>query len=360
MSRILRAFLVLTMAGAVLASAACGGPAPTPTAVPVAPTKAAVQPTQAVAQPTQAAAPTKAPVSTYPTKDITLIVPFSPGGGFDLQSRIFAPLWQQNLPQKVSVIVDNQKGAGGNLGSMKLMKSPPDGLTIAVLSPATLAQAQVTGQLENMDIRTLSYIGQLSYEDGAVVVSAASALKTLADLKTKELRFGVTSDSIFPASLLCSKLGLKCRNVMFDGSPEQALAAMRGDIDIMMDSVSTMKRSTDNGEGKLIGLMIIGDARTASWPVLPTSKELGLDLGDLRYIAGSARVLAGPAGIPADVLKIMRDAAGKALSSADFKAAMEKAAFISAPGTGDDALITVQKMMAIYEQNKALLLSLAQ
>jgi tripartite-type tricarboxylate transporter receptor subunit TctC len=345
--------MALAMVGAVLASAACGGPAPAPTAVPVAPTKAA-------AQPTQAAAPTKAVVSSYPTKDITLIVPFSPGGGFDLQSRIFAPLWQQNLPQKVNVIVDNQKGAGGNLGSMKLMKSPPDGLTIAVLSPATLAQAQVTGQLEKMDIRKLSYIGQLSYEDGAVVVSAASNLKTLADLKTKELRFGVTTDSIFSAAVLCTKLSLKCRNVMFDGSPEQALAAMRGDIDIMLDSVSTMKRSTDNGEGKLVGLMVIGDQRTSAWSTLPTSKELGLDLGDLRYVAGSARVLAGPAGIPADVLKIMQDSAGKALSSPDFKAGMEKAAFISAPGTGDDALTTVQKIVGIYETNKTLLMSLGQ
>jgi tripartite-type tricarboxylate transporter receptor subunit TctC len=346
MSRILRAVMVLTMVGAVLASAACGGPAPAPTAAPVAPT--------------QAAAPTKAPVSNYPTKDITLIVPFSPGGGFDLQSRIFAPLWQQNLPQKVNVIVDNQKGAGGNLGSMKLMKSPADGLTIAVLSPATLAQAQVTGQLENMDIRNLSYIGQLSYEEGVVVVSAASNLKTVADLKTKELRWGVTTDSIFSAAVFCSKLGLKCRNVMFDGGAEQGLAAMRGDIDMMVDSVSAMKRGVDNGEGKLIGMMVIGDARTTAWSALPTSKELGLDLGDLKYVAGSARVLAGPAGVPADVLKIMRDASAKAFASPDFKAAMEKASFISAPGTGEDALTTVQKIVGIYEANKTILMSLVQ
>lgn len=354
MSRILRAFLVLTMAGAVLASAACGGPAPTPTAVPVAPTKAAAQPTQAPA------APTKAPVSNYPTKDITLIVPFSPGGGFDLQSRIFAPLWQQALPQKVNVIVDNQKGAGGNLGSMKLMKSPADGLTIAVLSPATLAQSQVTGQLENQDIRKLSYIGQLSWEDGAVVVSAVSGLKTIDDLKKKELRFGVTTDSIFPAAILCTKLGLKCRNVMFDGGAEQGLAAMRGDVDIMMDSISAMKRGVDNSQGKLVVLMVISDQRTPVFSTVPTSKELALDLGDLKYIAGSARVLGGPAGIPADVLKIMRDAAAKALASADFKAGMEKAGFINAPGSADDALTTVTKIVGIYEANKTLLQSLAQ
>ena len=75
----------------------------------------------------------------------------------------------------------------------------------------------MTGQLENQDIRKLSYIGQLSWEDGVVVVSAASGIKTVADLKGKDLRWGVTTDSIFPAAVFCSKLGLKCRNVMFDG-----------------------------------------------------------------------------------------------------------------------------------------------
>jgi tripartite-type tricarboxylate transporter receptor subunit TctC len=243
---------------------------------------------------------------------------------------------------------------------MKLMKSPADGLTIAVLSPATLAQAQVTGQLENMDIRKLSYIGQLSWEDGVVVVSAASGIKAVADLKGKDLRWGVTTDSIFAAALFCSKLSLKCRNVMFDGGAEQSLAAMRGDVDIMVDSVSAMKRGVDNGEGKLAPLMVIGDVRAAAWATVPTSKELGLDLGDLKYIAGSARVLGGPAGIPADVLKIMRDAAAKALTSAEFKAGMEKAGFINAPGTFSDAATTVDKMVGIFEANKTLLQSLVQ
>jgi len=348
MSRILRAFLVLTMAGAVLASAACGGPAPAPTAAPV-------QPTQAAAAPTKAVEPTKAPAPDYPTKDITLIVPFSPGGGFDLQSRIFAPLFEKALPKKVTVIVSNQKGAGGKIGSIALMKSAPNGYTIGTLSPASLALQQIKGELEGNDITKLGYIGQLSWEDGAVVVSAASGIKTIDDLKKRELRFGVTDDSLFPAALLAKKLGLKVRNVMFDGGAEQALAAMRGDVDIMIDSISAMKRGVGNSQGKLVGLFVVADKRAPDWPTIPSSKELGLDLGDLSYVAGSARVLAAPTGIPADVLKLMQDSAMVALNSPEFKAGMEKAGFVSAPGSGADALKTIQKTVEVLQANKDIL-----
>ena len=291
----------------------------------------------------------------WPTKDITLIVPFSPGGGFDTQSRIFAPIWEKKLPQKANVIVNNQRGAGGKIGSLALMKSPPDGTRIGTLSPSALALMQINGELEGFDIRKLSWLGQLSWEGGVVVVSAASGIKTLEDLTKREVRFGVTEDSMFPAAMLAKKLGLKSRMVMFDGGAEQGLAAMRGDVDIMVDSVSAMKRGVVNSQGKLIPLFAVGDKRAPDWPEVPSSKELGKDLGDLEAIAGSARLLAGPTGIAADILKAMQESAWKALQDPEFKAGMEKAGFVNSPGPAPEAAKTVTAIIKVHEDNKDVL-----
>jgi len=258
----------------------------------------------------------------WPTKDITLIVPFRAGAGFDITSRIFGMVWETKLPKKANVIVTNKTGAGGKIGSMALMKSAPDGYTIGTLSPVALALMQINGELENMDIRRLSYLGQIDREDGVVVVSAASGIKTMQDLTKRELRFGVTEDSYFPATMLAKQMGLKARMIMFDGVVDQGLAAMRGDVDIMVDSATGMRREVGNSKGKLLPLFSVSEQRTLEFPQTPTSKELGLELGDLRYIAGGARTLSAPAGIPADLLKAMQDSAWATLSSADFKERM--------------------------------------
>ncbi len=294
----------------------------------------------------------------WPRKDITLIVPFSPGGGYDVQSRIFATVWEKKLPQKAHVIVSNQKGAGGKIGSVALMKSAPDGYTIGTLSPAALALMQIGGELEGFDIRKLSWLGQLSWEDGVVVVSTASGLKTVQDLTKREIRFGITEDSMFPAAMLSKQLNLKSRMVMFEGGAEQGMAAMRGDVDIMIDSVSAMKRGVVNSQGKLIPLFSVGDKRTPDWPEVPSSKEIGMELGDLKYIAGSARLLAGPSGIPTDLLKVMQDLAWKALQDPEFKAGMEKANFVNSPGPAAEAAKTVTAIMKVLEENKDILESL--
>ena len=303
----------------------------------------------------QSAWPAESP---WPAKDITVIVPFSPGGGYDLQSRIFAPIWEKKLPRKANVVVMNKRGAGGKIGAMELMKSAPDGYTIGTLSPSALALMQISGDLGNVDIRRLSWLGLLSWEDGAVVVSSASGIKTIQDLTKRELRFGVDEDSMFPAAMLAKQLRLKARMVLFEGTAESNLALLRGDIDARIDSVSASKRGVVNSQGKVIPLFTVSEKRAPDWPEVPCSKELGLELGDLKYIAGSARALAAPSEMSADLLKVMQDSAWKALQDPEFKAGMEKANFVSSPGAAAEASKTVATILKVLEENKDVLESL--
>jgi tripartite-type tricarboxylate transporter receptor subunit TctC len=294
----------------------------------------------------------------WPGKDIVLVVPYKPGGGYDTQARVFAPLWEKHLPRKASVVVNNQPGAGGKIGSLAVMKATPDGHTVGLLSPTSLALMQVGGELENFDIRKLTWLGQLSWDAGVLVSSASSGLKKPEDLNKREVRFGVTDDSVFPCSLLAKKLGIKARMVMFDGTSEQVLACMRGDVDLMMDSWTSMKKAVDNSQGKLVPMFAIANNRLPKWPDVPSSQELGLDLSDLYAIAGSARLLGGPPGIPSDIRDLMDKSVWDTLQDPEFATNMEKAGYLAFPAKGSEAEQTVKVIMSVLEENRDVLQSL--
>lgn len=289
----------------------------------------------------------------WPTKDITLICPYSPGGGFDTQARIFAQVWVKHLPRKVSVIVNNRTGAGGKIGSIALMKSPSDGYIAGILSPTTLALSQVKGELEGLDCRKLTWLGQLSMDPGALVVSAASGIKTPQDLTKREIRIGLTQESLFANAYLAKKMNLKWRAVLFDGTAEQTLAGMRGDIDLMMDSWTSMKKAVDNSQGKLSPLFVLMDRRLPQWSNVPTSKEMGLNLSDIFPIAGALRSLGAPAGIASNLAKMMEESVVAALRDPEFKTSMDKAQYdASFIAAGADTSRSVAEIVKLFEENK--------
>ncbi len=342
-----RLILLAVVIVALLAAYAC---APAPTPVPTQP------PATAAPKPSEASKPAGA---VWPTKDVTFIVPFSPGGGYDTQARIVQSVWPKYLAKKVNLVVTNQSGAGGKIGSLALMKAPADGVTIGILSPSSLALMQSNGELESFDIRKLTWLGQLSMDPGVVVANTASGLKTPQDLSKREIRIGVTSESLFANTLLAKKMTINARTVMFDGSPEQVLAAMRGDVDLMMDSWTSMKKAVDNSQGKLVPLFVVSDKRLPGWSDVPTSKEIGLELGDLQAIAGTARLVAAPAGVPAESAKAMEESLWGALQDPEYKAAMVKAGYDATfIARGADSNKTVATIMSVLEQNKDVLNSL--
>ncbi len=343
---VLTCIAVLTLLGT-----ACAQP-PTPTA---APQTAAPKPvaTQApVSQPTQAP---KAD-SNWPTKNITLVVPYSAGGGFDLQARILAPLLEKYLPQKVRVIVDNQTGASGKIGTMNVMRSSPDGYTIGIVSPTVLAQMSIAGELQGLDVAKINWVGQLSWDPGAVVVNTASGIKSTKDLQAKQYRTGVTTEALFQNKLLSRMLGTKTQLVTFEGSADEVLAGMRGDIELMMDSWPSMKKAVDSSEGKLTPLFMVSSDRVAKWNTVPSAKEVGLSIEPLYPVAGAARLIAAPSGLTPDVQKALEDSVWKALQDPEFAANMEKAGYDGTRfANAKDATQTVVTTLKVFQENRDLI-----
>ncbi len=297
----------------------------------------------------------------WPTRDVTIIVPFSPGGGYDIQSRIFAPLFERYLPKKANVIISNQTGAGGKIGSIALIKSAPNGYTVGTMSVMILALMQARGEIKGFDMRKLVWLGQLSWDPGAALVSAASGFRTVQDLTRREIRLGTTNDSLVPNVLLARKLGLRYRLVFFEGSSDEILATMRGDIDLIVDSWPTMKRAVDNSAGKLIPLFAVADSRLPQWSGIPSSKELGLNLAEIEPMAGSVRLLAAPNGIPSDLKALMEKAVWAALKDPAFKASMEKAGYDAtnvAPAA--EAAKTAETVLRLHEENRDILEAVSQ
>ena len=297
----------------------------------------------------------------WPTKDITIIVPFSPGGGYDIQSRIFAPLFEKYLPKKANVIISNQTGAGGKIGSIAVIKSAPNGYTIGTMSVMILALMQARGEIKGFDMRKLAWLGQLSWDPGAALVSAASGFKTVQDLTRREVRLGTTNDSLVPNVLLARRLGLRYRLVFFEGSSDEILAAMRGDVDLIMDSWPTMKRAVNTSAGKLVPLFVAADNRLPQWTGVPSSKELGLNLAEIEPMAGSVRLLAAPSGIPSDLRAVMEKAVWAALKDPEFKANMEKAGYDAtnvAPAA--EAVKTAEIVLRLHEENRDILEAVGQ
>src|SRR3970282_1605407 len=130
----------------------------------------------------------------FPEKEITWIVPYSPGGGFDAWSRQIGATMKKYLPGGVDVVIKNVTGAGGRTGSITLYRARPDGSTVGLLDVAGLVpyQKAVGADKAGFDVDKFVWVGRVATEPWLLMTSAKSPLKTVDDLKKKkDLRLGI-------------------------------------------------------------------------------------------------------------------------------------------------------------------------
>jgi tripartite-type tricarboxylate transporter receptor subunit TctC len=200
----------------------------------------------------------------WPEKDITLIVPYAAGGGYDVVARATAPHVEKSLPKKANVVVKNVPGAGGKIGFMEMVRSKPDGCTIAVLDPADVAVLQVSGQLEGVDILKLSWLGRLDKLPDLLTVSAKSNFKTPGDMKARPVRFaGIGPGVTFRSAVIARAMGVDARFISYDGTSPASIATMQGDIDAFVVNWVSATRMIETSEGKLSALFVAASERVS-------------------------------------------------------------------------------------------------
>ena len=257
----------------------------------------------------------------YPTRPVTIIVPFAPGGGADVTARIVGEHMSRTLGQQF--IVENFPGAGGTTGSIRAMRATPDGYTIQVGHVGTHAIAVwLYPQLAYKPDVDFAPIG-LVLENPIVIAArkdfpATNLNEFVAYVKANAEKLnmghaGVGSIRFSFGLLLNSLLGVKPTLVPFSGGGPATTALMAGQIDYtcsVITDVSPLVRA-----GALKAFAIAANERSAALPDVPTTKEAGLP----QFTSAPWVALFAPKGTPQPILDDLSAALDKTLDDQEVR-----------------------------------------
>jgi tripartite-type tricarboxylate transporter receptor subunit TctC len=290
----------------------------------------------------------RAAESAWPKRDVVIIVPYNPGGGYDITARVLAPLLAKYLPNNVSVIVQNVPGAGGKIGTLQTLNAKPDGYTLGIQDPLPIAIMSKEGDLGSVPPDSITYLFQLDAAPSVVVVRSDGPYQTVGDMKGKNVRFGVTTDNTMGTNALANALGAKETFITYNGVPEACMAVARGDADCTWSIAGTVKRQISSLGGKLKPALIIGGDRDPSLPDVPTAREMGLNLEEEAFIF--RHVLVGPPKIPEEVKKVLNEALDKAMRDPQLAPQMAKVGYPAVPVLGGDLKKLVEEAIKVVEK----------
>jgi len=259
----------------------------------------------------------------FPSRAITVIIPFRPGGGTDIEVRNIMPYAQKYLGQ--AVVAKSMPGAAGTIGMTATENAKPDGYTLAgvVLPDVVLSQ-----ELQESGTHVEDFGTVYGWFEGpmAVEVKADSPYKTLEDLiaaaKKKKLKaalVGIGTIDHLCTLLLEKQAGIETIKVPYGGGGPATKAGLSGEVDFLIGVSTTGLRFVR--DGKLRMLAILGPERVKEVPDVPTIYELGYK--DFPYIPFVRGVMAPP-NVPQDRLAILEEAFKKAVDDPGFKEVMAK------------------------------------
>jgi tripartite-type tricarboxylate transporter receptor subunit TctC len=279
----------------------------------------------AVLAPLSAVAPPAASQEPWPSKPISLVVPFPPGGVADIVGRPFAEAVGRAL--KTPVIIENKPGAGGGIGMSYVAKAKPDGYTLllALSSISILPVAdQVSGRAPMFELKQFAPIARLTADPTVLAVRADSPWKTLAEFvadarkRPAAITYGSSGNygtMHMPMEMFAASAGIKLLHVPYTGAGPAVVALLGGTIDAVASGPSTVIPQAR--AGKIRVLASWGERRLASLPEVPTLVESGFDSVFYQWSA-----LFAPAGTPEPVLAKLREAARVAAADPSFVSAL--------------------------------------
>lgn len=251
----------------------------------------------------------------YPTRPITMVVPFAAGGATDVIARIVAEGMSNDLGQRV--IVENAGGAGGTTGSIRAMRAEPDGYTILAGHMGTHGSAFSLYAKPKYDPRT-------DFEPIGLAASAPIVLFTRKDFPAKDVQefgaylrekgdavkaahSGIGSNAHLTCLLLSQLVGARPTEVAYRGNGPLMTDLLSGVVDFSCDQVITVAPQVTTGAVK--ALMTASATRSAAVPDVPTSTEAGL----AQYQVDAWTAIFAPAKTPEVVLQRLNQAYAKAL-----------------------------------------------
>jgi tripartite-type tricarboxylate transporter receptor subunit TctC len=258
---------------------------------------------------------------TYPSKPVTVFVPWPPGGRSDLVARITAQFLAEKLGKPVVVV--NATGASGVVGARKVSTAAPDGYTLGVFSSGVVA-TQYTVPAPT-DLKDYDPVSLVNMDEAVLAVPAASQFKSLKDLvayakaNPKKLKLGTapgTSTGLM-AAIFQKGAAVDFLDVPYGGGGQRSAGLAGEHIDIDMDIPAVYKGLM---EGKKVRLLGIGaEKRNPLFPDVPTFKEQGVDV-----VIGTWNGVFAPKGTPPNILDRLSNAVGEVAKDPKFVELMNK------------------------------------
>jgi len=265
------------------------------------------------------ALPESAAAQSYPSRQITFIVPFPPGAATDVCARIVADHMSRTLGQQI--VIQNLSGAGGTVGSARAMRADPDGYTILMGQMGThAASVALYPNLPYRPAEDFETVGQVAAFPLLIAARKdfpANDLKEfIAYLKANDTKInqghaGVGSIFFTTCLMLNSIVGAKPTMVTFAGGAPAMNALVGGQIDFMCGDILTGASQMADGKIKIYALA--APKRNAVIPTVPTTAEAGLP----EYVVAGWNGIFAPKGTPKPIVDALADALEKALDDED-------------------------------------------
>jgi tripartite-type tricarboxylate transporter receptor subunit TctC len=301
----------------------------------------------------------------YPSRPVTFVAPFPPGGSIELIGRPLAASLEKALKQPV--LFTNRVGAAGAVGTSYVASSEPDGYRILFNISSIVVVPEADKIFERKPAYTMDQllpVARVNADPNVLLVRTESAWKSLkeliADAKKKPGQLSYSSSGVYgsthvPAEMFTQAAGIQMRHVPFAGGGPATNALLGGHVDIHIQNVPGSMAHIRSG--KLRPLAVTSAKRADALPEVPTMKELGVDIdyGVWHGVFVAAKT-------PPEVVKVIRDAVRMAVADPDFVGALQKisaaVAYLDMPEferfVADEtrAMATVVKRIGRIEEKK--------
>ena len=218
----------------------------------------------------------------YPVRPITMIVPFTPGGGTDIMARLVADKLGRGLGQPV--VVENKAGAGGTIGTELAARSEPNGYTLMMGSVSTISiNPSLYKKLNINPIKDLAPIGLFASTPSVIAVPNNLPVNTLQELiayaksNPGKVNFGSAGSGTshhLAGELFKQQASVDAQHVPYKGSAPALLGLMRGDVQFLIANMPSLKPAIDSKQIKPLAITSL--ERSAQFPDYKTANESGL------------------------------------------------------------------------------------
>src|SRR2546423_5491109 len=290
-----------------------------------------------------AAIATGAAAQSFPSRPVTIVVPYPLGGLIDIVARIIQPRMQAELAQ--SVVVENRSGAGGNVGAEWVARATPDGHTLLLANPSLGISPAMYPKLNYSPLKDLAYVGLYGTVPNVLVVHPSLPANNVAELidylkknpgKLNYASPGYGTSPQMSMELFKGMTGTFIVHIPFRGSGPAQAAMLAGETQLMFDNLPPQMPHIKSG--KVRALAITALKRSSALPDVPTLDEVGLKGYEVTAWFG----LAAPAATPREVVMRLNQALNRASQDAQVRETLMSRGATVIQGTPEEALKFVQ------------------